>query len=68
MIWLILGVVIWSCIHFIPTLGQPFRQKLINSIGKHTLSNCICTHCSLIDRLDSYRVALDATGDTLSIT
>lgn len=33
MILLILGVILWSCVHFIPTLARPFRQSLINSLG-----------------------------------
>lgn len=33
MIWLVLGVVLWSGIHFVPTLAIPFRQRLITSWG-----------------------------------
>ena len=33
MMWLISGILLWSLVHFIPTLARPFRQKLINSWG-----------------------------------
>ncbi|MEE9335683.1 MAG: NnrU family protein [Granulosicoccaceae bacterium] len=33
MIWIVVGIVLWSLVHFIPTLAQPFRQKLIDSWG-----------------------------------
>ncbi len=33
MIWLITGVALWSIVHFIPTLAQPLRQRLITSFG-----------------------------------
>ena len=33
MIWLIIGVTLWSGVHFIPTLAQPLRQSLITRLG-----------------------------------
>lgn len=33
MIWLISGVVLWSAVHFVPTLAIPLRQRLRTSWG-----------------------------------
>ncbi len=33
MTWLVLGVILWSGVHFIPTLARPLRQSLIESLG-----------------------------------
>lgn len=33
MIWLVLGVLIWSLVHFIPVLARPFREDLIAKLG-----------------------------------
>ncbi|MEA3291880.1 MAG: NnrU family protein, partial [Pseudomonadota bacterium] len=33
MIWLVLGVALWSGVHFIPTLARPLRQRLIANWG-----------------------------------
>lgn len=33
MLWLILGVILWSVVHFIPTLARPLRQSLIEKLG-----------------------------------
>lgn len=35
MIWLILGVVIWSGVHFIPSLGLAFKTKFIEGFGEN---------------------------------
>lgn len=34
MIWLVLGLLLWSAVHSVPTLAQPLRQRLIDSLGK----------------------------------
>lgn len=34
MIWLVLGVLLWSCVHFIPTLARSLRERLIGSVGE----------------------------------
>lgn len=33
MIFLILGVALWSIVHFIPSLAQPLKKSLIQSLG-----------------------------------
>lgn len=33
MIWLTLGVTLWSAVHFIQTLARPLRKSLIDSLG-----------------------------------
>ena len=33
MIWLILGIALWSGIHFVPILARPFRERLIANWG-----------------------------------
>ncbi len=33
MTWLILGVTLWSVVHFVPTLAQPLRHRLIAQWG-----------------------------------
>ena len=33
MIWLVLGVILWSAVHFVPTLAQPLRQSLVDRLG-----------------------------------
>lgn len=33
MIWLVSGVVLWSVVHFVPTLARPLRQRLVTSWG-----------------------------------
>lgn len=33
MIWLILGVLLWSIAHLVPTLARPMRQTLIDRLG-----------------------------------
>lgn len=35
MIWLVLGVVIWSGVHFIKSIGAPLRTMLIEGIGEN---------------------------------
>jgi uncharacterized membrane protein len=34
MFWLILGVLIWSGVHLIPSVAQPFRASLIERLGE----------------------------------
>lgn len=34
MIWLICGVVLWSIVHFVPSLARSFRQGLIGRMGE----------------------------------
>ena len=34
MIWLICGVVLWSVVHFVPSLARSFRQSLIGRMGE----------------------------------
>ncbi len=33
MIWLLLGVLLWSVAHFVPVLARPFRETLISNLG-----------------------------------
>jgi len=35
MIWLVLGILIWSGVHFIPSIGQSLKAKLTQSIGEN---------------------------------
>lgn len=34
MILLVSGIVLWSAVHFIPTLGRPLRERLIDGLGE----------------------------------
>lgn len=33
MIWLVLGIVLWSAVHLVPTLARPLRATLIERVG-----------------------------------
>ena len=35
MTWLVLGVVVWSAVHFIPSIGQALKSRLIGSFGEN---------------------------------
>lgn len=35
MVFLILGVLLWAAVHFLPTLARPMRQSMIDSIGEN---------------------------------
>jgi len=35
MLWLVLGVVLWSGVHFIPSLAPPLKQRLVGAIGEN---------------------------------
>lgn len=34
MVWLVLGVLLWSAVHSIPSVGRPLRERLIERIGE----------------------------------
>lgn len=34
MVWLILGVLLWSGVHLLPVVARPFRERLISSWGE----------------------------------
>ncbi len=50
MIWLFLGVVVWSGIHFLPTLGRPLRQRLITAwgAGRYRLAFSVVVVASIV--------------------
>ena len=34
MIWLVLGVALWSSVHFVPSIGQALKARLIENFGE----------------------------------
>lgn len=35
MIWLVLGVILWSVVHFIPTIGNSLKSRLVEAVGEN---------------------------------
>ncbi len=35
MIWLVLGVILWSVVHFIPTIGISLKSRLVEAVGEN---------------------------------
>ncbi len=35
MIWLVLGVFLWSAVHFIPTVGIALKSRLVQAVGEN---------------------------------
>ena len=40
MIYLLLGVLLWSGVHLFPCLGSEARSRLIGNIGERAPANC----------------------------